>query len=61
MRSSSNAKGDCESREENVVVNGVEGSGEIEKYKREPFCLLQARIMSLVMRSSAVSQEWNLR
>jgi len=43
MSSSGNTKGSCESREENVVVDGVEGSGEIEKYKSSNFLLITGK------------------
>jgi hypothetical protein len=39
MSSSGNTKSSCESREENMVVNSVKGSGEIDKYESGNFLL----------------------
>ena len=60
MCSSSNAEG-SESRDEDVVSILSKAAERSRSTRAETFCLLQARRMSLVMRSSAVSQEWNLR
>jgi hypothetical protein len=43
MRSSSNAKGSCESREEDVVVSSVEGSGKVKEYKSRDFLLITGK------------------
>ena len=43
MRSSSDAEGSSESREENVVVNSVEGSGKVQEYKSSDFLLITGK------------------
>ena len=40
MSNSGNAKSSCESREENVVVNSVKGSREIENNESGDFLLI---------------------
>jgi len=43
MSNSGNAKSSCESREENVVVNSVKGSREIEKHESGNFLLIAGK------------------
>ena len=64
MSSSGNTKSSCESREENMVVNSVTGSREVEKYESGNVLHIAGKedvVGDADLRSSAVSPEWNLR